>query len=53
MSWWSDGEPFDEHDPEYCKYCKGGTSYEECKKCEERHDEIERYWQTEGADDEQ
>lgn len=21
MSWWSDGEPFDEHDPDYCVGC--------------------------------
>ena len=36
MSWWSDGEPFDEYDPPWCKNCKGGNSYEECKKCSER-----------------
>jgi hypothetical protein len=39
MSWWSDKEPFDEHDPDYCKNCKGGNSYEECKRCAEWHDE--------------
>lgn len=38
MSWWSDKEPFDEHDPDYCKNCKGGNSYEECKRCEKWHD---------------
>lgn len=37
MSWWSDGEPFDEYDPLWCKNCKGGNSYEECKKCSEWH----------------
>ena len=37
MSWYSDGEPFDEHDPPWCKRCEGGNSYEECKRCCERH----------------
>lgn len=37
MSWYSDREPFDEHDPPYCKNCKGGNSYRECKRCEEQH----------------
>ena len=37
MSWWSDGEDFDEHDPEWCAFCIGGTSYEECQECCKRH----------------
>ena len=39
MSWYSDGEPFDEYDPPYCEYCSGGTSYEECQACARRHEE--------------
>ena len=43
MSWWSDREPFDEYDPPWCRNCEGGNSYEECKRCSERHrEEIER-----------
>lgn len=42
MSWYSDREPFDEHDPDYCKNCDGGDSYEECRKCMKRHEEAER-----------
>jgi len=38
MSWYSDGEPFDEWDPPYCSRCSGGNSYEECKRCQERHE---------------
>lgn len=30
MSWWSDGEPFDEYDPPYCNGC---TSLS-CENCE-------------------
>ena len=42
MSWWSDREPFNEYDPPWCKNCKGGNSYEECKRCTEWHrEEIE------------
>lgn len=37
MSWYSDKEPFDEYDPPWCRNCKGGNSYEECKRCTERH----------------
>lgn len=37
MSWYSDGDPFDEYDPPWCRGCEGGNSYEECKRCCERH----------------
>lgn len=39
MSWYSDGEYFDEYDPPYCERCNGGTSYEECQACVRRHEE--------------
>ena len=29
MSWWTDGEPFDEYDPPYCKGCES-LNCEEC-----------------------
>ena len=41
MSWYSDGEHFDEYDPPYCERCSGGTSYEECQACARRHEEDE------------
>ena len=41
MSWWTDREPFDEYDPPYCAECSGGNSYEQCKRCEEEHDNAE------------
>lgn len=44
MSWYSDGEPFDEFDPPWCMNCDGGDSKEECDRCCERH--------MKGADDE-
>ena len=31
---------YNEKDPPYCKNCKGGNSYEECKRCEEWHDKT-------------
>ena len=37
MSWYSDGDPFDEYDPPWCRGCECGNSYEECKRCCERH----------------
>ena len=37
MSWYSDGDPFDEYDPPWCRGCKGGHSYAECKRCCEYH----------------
>ena len=37
MSWWSDGEPFDEYDPPWCENCDGGDSYEECQRCCDSH----------------
>lgn len=35
MSWYSDGEPFDEYDDPYCVRigCAGGDSYEQCRRC--------------------
>lgn len=39
MSWYSDGEPFDEWDYPWCEDCEGGDSYEECEKCRKRHEE--------------
>lgn len=41
MSWYSDGERFDEYDPPWCKNCEGGESKEQCDKCYERHMEEE------------
>ncbi len=46
MSWYSDREYFDEHDPSYCDFCEGGDSYEQCRRCMREHDyeENEDYW---------
>ena len=41
MSWYSDGERFDEHDMPYCDRCTRGNSAEECNACVERHHEEE------------
>ena len=41
MSWYSDGEPFDEYDPPFCSDCEGGESYEQCQRCKKRHEEEE------------
>ena len=41
MSWYSDGEPFDEYDPPSCETCSGGNSYEECEACMRRNEEEE------------
>lgn len=30
MSWWTDGEPFDEYDPPYCNGC----NLLSCENCE-------------------
>lgn len=38
MSWYSDGERFDEYDPPYCRNCKGGNSKEECDRCQKQHE---------------
>ena len=38
MSWYSDREPFDEHEPPYCAFCKGGTSYADCQACMREHE---------------
>ena len=42
MSWYSDGEPFDEYDPPYCRYCNmSDVSYEICKRCQKERDIAE------------
>ena len=45
MSWYSDGEAFNEYDPPYCENCpygdEGGASKAECDACAERHYEME------------
>ena len=46
MSWYSDGEKFDEYDPPWCENCphgdQEGDSYEECEACCRRHERKER-----------
>ena len=37
MSWYSDGERFNEHDYEWCGNCEGGDSKAQCDRCYERH----------------
>lgn len=40
MSWYSDGERFNEYDPSYCERCRRtDVSYEVCERCERMHDE--------------
>lgn len=40
MSWYSDGEHFDEYDPPYCERCRRtDVSYEVCKQCVRMHNE--------------
>ena len=42
MSWYSDGERFNEYDPPYCERCRRtDVSYEVCERCERMHDEAE------------
>lgn len=41
MSWYSDGEPFDEHEPKKCESCKREVSYEICRACDRRDAEEE------------
>lgn len=41
MSWWSDGERFDEYDPDYCAGCTRGFTKEECDRCMKRHEQEE------------
>lgn len=41
MSWYSDGERFDEYDPPWCENCTRGNSYEECERCCARHMEVD------------
>lgn len=40
MSWWSDKDNFDEFDSPYCVDCSGSNSYEQCKRCQEEHDDY-------------
>ena len=38
MSWYSDGEPFDEYDPPFCENCgREALSAEECRICAAAH----------------
>ena len=40
MSWYSDGEVFNEYDPPYCKYCKRiNLTKDKCDRCVQRHEE--------------
>lgn len=41
MSWYSDGEDFDEYDPPKCERCKRGFSAEECRACNRMDEEME------------
>ena len=45
MSWYTDGEPFDEHEPEYCKHCTNsaceGWTKADCDRCIKMHEEWE------------
>lgn len=54
MSWWSDGEPFDEHDPEWCYGCKRtDVSKAICDKCCAWHEEIDEQMANECKEHEQ
>ena len=46
MSWYSDGEPFDEYDPPYCAGCQKYTNESYCCRCRKEHDveENEDYY---------
>ena len=38
MSWYSDGEPFNEFDPPWCERCtRSDLTKEKCDRCCERH----------------
>ena len=41
MSWYSDGEPFDEYDPPFCEGCTRGFTKEECDACVAMHLDAE------------
>ena len=41
MSYYSDGEPFDEYDYPWCEYCKGTESKAQCDACYKAHTAIE------------
>lgn len=54
MSWWSDGEKFDEHDPDYCIGCERGFTKAFCDRCQTRRmlEEMERNkWESEDEDE--
>ncbi len=41
MSWYSDGERFNEHEPEYCKRCtRENLTKGKCDRCFEEHEVI-------------
>lgn len=41
MSWYSDNEPFNEWEQEYCKRCNKGFSKAECDRCQRRHEGLD------------
>ena len=41
MSYYSDGEPFDEYDYPWCENCKGGNSKAECDRCYKMHTAVD------------
>ena len=41
MSWYSDGDRFNEWDPSYCRYCERETTKEQCDRCQRLHEEME------------
>lgn len=54
MSWWSDGEKFDEHDDPYCIGCERGFTKAFCDRCQTRRmlEEMERNkWKSEDDDE--
>lgn len=40
MSWWSDGEPFDEYDDPWCENCEGTESKAQCDACYKMHTAV-------------
>lgn len=40
MSWYSDGEKFDEFDPEWCETCRGSESKAQCDACCKMHTAV-------------
>ena len=41
MSYWSDGERFDEYDYPWCETCKGGESKAQCDACYKAHTAVD------------